>query len=164
KDDFGSNISTLFIRDCYLHLSEIIFGNVNIFRWRITGNPGIGKTFLGYYLLYQLAKQNRTIIYHQNGRSPILFSDKKVLTTNDTYNFRDYLGREEVWYIVDALEPMQCRAKTILVCSPQKKYYKMFDQLGIDIRYMPVWSLAELNLCRDNIRLFQHLTQKTVRE
>ncbi|CAG8537341.1 17384_t:CDS:10 [Acaulospora morrowiae] len=129
KDDFGSNISTLFIRDCYLHLSEIIFGNVNIFRWRITSNPGIGKTFL-----------------------------------DNIHDFKDYLGREEVWYIVDALEPMQCRAKIILICSPQKKYYKIFDQLGIDIRYMPVWSLTELNLCRDNIRIFQHLTRKTVRE
>ncbi|CAG8625466.1 7936_t:CDS:2, partial [Diversispora eburnea] len=55
----GSKISTLFIRECYLHLFKIIFENINVRRWRITGNPGIGKTFFGYYLLCQLAQQNK---------------------------------------------------------------------------------------------------------
>ena len=54
-DDDDNPISTIFIRDCYLDLHKVIFGN-NKSRWRITGNLGIGKTFFGYYLLYQIAK------------------------------------------------------------------------------------------------------------
>ncbi|CAB4424168.1 unnamed protein product [Rhizophagus irregularis] len=127
-DDYGNPISTIFIRDCYLDLSKIIFES-NRSRWRITGNPGIGKTFFGYYLLYIIAKANRTVIYHQHHRSPILFSEDKVYCSkvDNIHLFKDYLGKNDTWYIVDAREPMEFRGKTILVCSPQMTYYKTFD-------------------------------------
>ena len=69
--------------------------------------------------------------------------------------FKDFLGKKDVWYIVDAREPMEYRAKTILICSPQKIYYKMFDTLGIDVRFMPVWSPAEIDICRNKIDIKQ---------
>ncbi|GBB83342.1 hypothetical protein RclHR1_10070004 [Rhizophagus clarus] len=75
-DDIGNKLFTIFVRSCYDHLSRIIFAGINLRRWRISGNPGIGKTFLSCYLLYQLAKNNETVIYHQHGRSAILFSEK----------------------------------------------------------------------------------------
>ncbi|POG82845.1 hypothetical protein GLOIN_2v1469707 [Rhizophagus irregularis DAOM 181602=DAOM 197198] len=140
-DDYENPITTIFIRDCYLDLSKIIFES-NRSRWRITGNPGIGKTFFGYYLLYIIAKANGTVIYHQHHRSPILFSEDKVYC--------------------NAREPMEFRGKTILVCSPQTTYYKTFDSLGINVRYMPVWSLAEIDICRDKIDIFKHLTKEEV--
>ncbi|CAB4478973.1 unnamed protein product [Rhizophagus irregularis] len=163
-DDYGNPISTIFIRDCYLDLSKIIFES-NRSRWRITGNPGIGKTFFGYYLLYIIAKANRTVVYHQHHRSPILFSEDKVYCSkvDDIHLFKDYLGKNDTWYIVDAREPMEFRGKTILVCSPQMTYYKTFDSLGINVRYMPVWSLAEIDICRDKIDIFKHLTKEEVR-
>src|ERR1051325_4183888 len=46
--------STLFIRKCYDGLANVFF-NRDIGKLRITGDPGIGKTFFGYYLLYLLA-------------------------------------------------------------------------------------------------------------
>ncbi|CAG8749003.1 5369_t:CDS:2, partial [Acaulospora morrowiae] len=127
KDKQGSDISTLFICECYHHLSNIIFENENICRWHITGNPEIGKTFFGYYLLYLLSQQH-------------------------------YLGHEEVWYIVDGREPMEYVAKTILICSPQKRHYSSFDKLGTTIRYMPVWSWEEIEAC--SIKLFSSLPQE----
>ncbi|CAG8619216.1 16748_t:CDS:2, partial [Racocetra persica] len=92
KDEQGSNISTLFIRECYHHLSNIIFGNENV-RWRITGNPGIGKTFFGYYLLYLLSQQRKTVVYHKLDKSPILFSEEGVFshTEDNIHAFKDYL-------------------------------------------------------------------------
>ncbi|PKY50056.1 hypothetical protein RhiirA4_545678 [Rhizophagus irregularis] len=140
-DDYGNPISTIFIRDCYLDLSKIIFES-NRSRWRITGNPGIGKTFFGYYLLYIIAKANRTVIYHQHHRSPILFSEDKVYCSkvDNIHLFKDYLGKNDTWYIVDAREPMEFRGKTILVCSPQMTYYKT-----------------------DKIDIFKHLTKEEVR-
>ncbi|CAG8812090.1 24202_t:CDS:2, partial [Dentiscutata erythropus] len=101
KDEQGSNISTLFIRECYRHLSNLIFENENAHRWRITGNPGIGKTFFSYYLLYYLSQKQKTVVYHKHNKSPILFSEEGVFSSPDIYAFRDYLGNEEVWYIVD---------------------------------------------------------------
>ena len=43
--------STLLIRKCYGDLATVILDD-NVRRIRITGNPGIGKTYFGYYLLY----------------------------------------------------------------------------------------------------------------
>src|ERR1043166_1699296 len=102
-DDYSKPISTLFIRNCYLDLSEIIF-NSHGSRWRITGNPGIGKTFYGYYLLYLIAQENGTAIYHQHHRPPILFSKDTVCCSaeDNIHIFKDYLGKKDVWYIVDA--------------------------------------------------------------
>ncbi|PKK72240.1 hypothetical protein RhiirC2_777424 [Rhizophagus irregularis] len=132
-DDDGNKLSTIFIRRCYNDLSAgIISESINLRRWRITGNPGIGKTFLGYYLLYKFAEKNETVIYHQHGRSAILFSEKQVIS-GSVHEFRDYLGREDVWYIVDARKPKEYRAKTILICSPQVNYYKKFDDHGVKI-------------------------------
>ncbi|RIA91158.1 hypothetical protein C1645_822471 [Glomus cerebriforme] len=164
KDEQGSNISTLFIRECYKDLYKMISENNNVRRWRITGNPGIGKTFFGFYLLHFLAKQNKTVIYHKLKKSPMLFSENGVFSypEDNIHALKSYLANEEVWYIVDGREPMEYVAKTILVCSPQKSHYNQFDKLGVTIRYMPVWSWAEIDLCRD--MLFRNLTQGYVRE
>src|SRR6185312_3206361 len=47
--------SSLLIRRCYHHLVHVIFTDNVTRRWRITGTPGIGKTFFGYYLIFLLA-------------------------------------------------------------------------------------------------------------
>ncbi|CAG8616365.1 10466_t:CDS:2 [Gigaspora margarita] len=163
KDEQGSNISTLFIRECYHHLCNIIFESKKP-RWRITGNPGIGKTFFGFYLLYLLSQQRKTVVYHIHSKPPILFSEEGVFshTVDNIHAFQDYLANKEVWYIVDGREPMNYVAKTILICSPQKCYYRNFDKLGPTIRYMPVWSWEEIDACR--IKIFRYLTQEYVRK
>ncbi|CAG8614434.1 2086_t:CDS:2 [Paraglomus occultum] len=150
-------------RDVYYLLAKMN-KNENVRRWRITGNPGIGKTFFGYYLLYLLSQQRKTVVYHKLNRSPILFSEEGVFShaVDNIRAFKDYLGNEEVWYIVDGREPMEYVAKTILVCSPQKRHYSSFDKLGTTIRYMPVWSWEEIDACRT--KLFRNLTQEYVRK
>ncbi|PKY19858.1 hypothetical protein RhiirB3_496000 [Rhizophagus irregularis] len=142
----------------------MISKNNHVRRWRITGNPGIGKTFFGFYLLYFLAKQRKTVVYHKLKKPPMLFSENGVFSypEDNIHALKRYLANEEVWYIVDGREPMEYVAKTILICSPQKSHYSQFDKLGVTIRYMPVWSWAEIDLCRGI--LFRNLTQEHVRE
>ncbi|CAG8672141.1 42610_t:CDS:2, partial [Gigaspora margarita] len=93
KDEQGSNISTLFIREYYYHLCNIIFENENIHHWRITGNLGIGKTFFSYYLPYFLSQQHKTVVYHKLNKSLILFSEKGHV--DNIHTFKDYLGNKE---------------------------------------------------------------------
>ncbi|RIB06689.1 hypothetical protein C2G38_2007195 [Gigaspora rosea] len=145
----------LYIRKCYLHLADIIF-NEKINRCRITGNPGIGKTFFGYYLLYLLQKQNKTIVYHKARQYPILFNKQYTFRSDNIFDFNEYLDNTDVWYIVDGQPPLEVHAKTILFCSPQKQHYKEFDKMiGTSIRFMPAWSWNEINECR--IGIFNHL-------
>nr|CAG8542948.1 6905_t:CDS:2 [Entrophospora candida] len=81
----------------------------NLRRLRITGNPGVGKTFF-----------------------------------DNVYEFKDLPGKREAWYIVDSRKPSEFHAKMIVVCSPQKRYYHTFDNLGTVVRYVTVWSRAEI--------------------
>ncbi|CAG8840757.1 22424_t:CDS:2, partial [Gigaspora margarita] len=152
----------LYMRICYVHLADIVF-NENIRRCRITGNPGIGKTFYGFYLLYLLSKQNKTIVYHEAGQYPILFDNQHTFRSKDIYDLVEYLENPEVWYIVDGQPPFRFSAKTILLCSPQKQHYKEFDKMvGTTIRFMPVWSWNEINECR--IGMFNHLEEVKVED
>ncbi|GES74408.1 crinkler (CRN) family protein, putative [Rhizophagus clarus] len=169
QDEQGSNTNepnkpSLFVRRCYHDLYEMIFNNVKVRRWRISGNPGIGKTFFCFYLLYHLARTNQTVIYHRLKKPSILFSDDDVYSypEDNIHVFKDFLANKKVWYIVDGREPMDYVAKTILFCSPQKHYYDAYDKLNVAIRYMPVWTWKEVDNCRNE--LFSHLNQEYVWE
>ncbi|CAB5213573.1 unnamed protein product [Rhizophagus irregularis] len=74
--------STLLIRKCYRDLTPVVF-DTKIDKLRITGNPGIGKTYFGYYLLYLLALQDATIVYDNfNETRPIIFEGGKALVSD----------------------------------------------------------------------------------
>nr|CAG8661314.1 256_t:CDS:2 [Entrophospora candida] len=128
----------LYIRKCYDHLANIVF-NEKIHRCRITGNPGIGKTVFGFYLLYLLSKQNKTIVYHKACQYPILFN-KQHTFCSDISDFKGYLDNTDVWYIVYGQPPLQVHAKTILL----------------------LWSWNEVNKCR--ISMFNHLEEAKVED
>ncbi|CAG8500197.1 1494_t:CDS:2, partial [Ambispora leptoticha] len=155
--------NVLYIRKCYDHLANIVF-NEEIFRCRISGNPGIGKTFFGFYLFYLLSQKNKTIVYYNFSQTPILFNEQHTFRSSnlDVY-FEEYLRNRDVWYIVDGLQPRQVKAKTILLCSPQKRHYNEFDKfVGTTIRYMPVWSWDEVNECKSG--MFSHLDDNKIED
>jgi len=154
--------TVIYIRECYKHLANIVL-NEKIHRCRITGNPGIGKTFFGLYLLHLLSKQKKTIVYHQACQYPILFNKQHTFCSDNISDFKEYLDNTDVWYIVDGQPPLKVHAKTILLCSPQKQHYKEFDKMvGTTIRFMPVWSWNEVNECR--IGMFNHLEEAKVED
>jgi hypothetical protein len=124
--------SSLFIRKCYRDLKEIVLSK-KFKRLRITGNLGIGKTFLCYFLLYVFAQSNQTVVYHEVNRRPILFSGENVIVASDLFEFYNYLKDENVWYIVvDGHHPERYDCMTILICSPQKEHYVNFDKWRIN--------------------------------
>ncbi|GBB85990.1 hypothetical protein RclHR1_12420004 [Rhizophagus clarus] len=119
--------SALLIRNCYRDLQNVIF-NDKINKLRISGNPGIGKTYFGYYLLYLLATRNATIVYdNYTELDPIVFEGGKDAFIGNREMIRTYLQHPSVWYIVDGKEPKSVNAKTILICSPNIDHYKHFD-------------------------------------
>ncbi|PKK58121.1 hypothetical protein RhiirC2_796830, partial [Rhizophagus irregularis] len=143
--------SALKIRKCYRDLLSVVFDD-SINKLRITGNPGIGKTFFGYYLLYQLALKDATVVYDNfNEIDPIVFEGGKGAFTSDSVSIKSILKNKAVWYIVDGKEAKDVNAKTILICSPKRKHYKRFDKYHngvVTIRYMPIWNWKEIKNCR----------------
>ncbi|PKC15051.1 hypothetical protein RhiirA5_449417 [Rhizophagus irregularis] len=143
-------VSALKIRKCYRDLLSVVFDE-SINKLRITGNPSIGKTFFGYYLLYQLALQDATVVYdNYNETDPIVFEGEKGAFTSYSISIKTYLQNKDVWYIVDGKEPKNVNAKTILICSSRREHYKHFDEYSgtVAIRYMPTWSWKEIKSCR----------------
>ncbi|CAG8621273.1 9834_t:CDS:2, partial [Diversispora eburnea] len=64
----------------------------------------------------------------------ILFEQEKTFylhRTHDANKIGRYLDDSNVWHIVDGKKADEIDAKTILICSPMKYYYKGFDN---DIR------------------------------
>ncbi|GBC37201.2 DUF185-domain-containing protein [Rhizophagus irregularis DAOM 181602=DAOM 197198] len=136
--------STLLIRKCYRDLTPVVF-DTKIDKLRITGNPGIGKTYFGYYLLYLLALQDATIVYDNfNETRPIIFEGGKAL--------------------VNGKEPKEVNAKTILICSPKKDHYWNFAKYDgvVTVRFMPTWSLQEITKCRANDSTYQDMLDKAI--
>ncbi|CAB4441894.1 unnamed protein product [Rhizophagus irregularis] len=145
--------SALFIRKCYLDLKDVVFDD-KITKLRITGNPGIGKTYFGYYLLYLLAGLDVTVVYdNQKESNPIVFESGKNAFISNSEIIKPYLQNSKVWYIVDGKEPKSVDAKTILICSPKRNYYNKFDNYeGVVVaRFMPIWSWEEIKQCRKGL-------------
>lgn len=115
-------------------LSVVFDESIN--KLRITGNPSIGKTFFGYYLLYQLALQDATFVYdNYNETDPIVFEGEKGAFTSYSISIKTYLQNKDVWYIVDGKEPKNVNAKTILICSSRREHYKHLMSIVGQLQY-----------------------------
>jgi hypothetical protein len=127
----------------------------------ILGNPGIGKTYFGYVLLLHFARLGSTVVYESGkAKCRYLFSaDGIFIGTQD--DFRRYLDITTTLYIVDAFRPVDVAAKTILLSSPRREVWYKFSDDHCDIRYMPIWSYKEIDLCRG--ALFDHLLSAEVK-
>ncbi|GES93611.1 crinkler (CRN) family protein, putative [Rhizophagus clarus] len=97
---------------------EIVLKDI-IKNLRISGNPCIGKSFFGYFLINRLVKNNKTIVYDAVQTTVL---NKVVLLgqtieevrflENNSYNFATYIGVPKVWYIADGEKPQLSEAKT----------------------------------------------------
>ncbi|KAF0704419.1 hypothetical protein DYB28_008092 [Aphanomyces astaci] len=141
----------VYIRPCYPPLWKVCWKLIQDPKSPhlvILGNPGIGKTFFGIFILLQLARENKTVVY-ESGASMCryLFSGDTVVegTQND---FVAFLRLPTTYYIVDAVKPQKCQAMTILLTSPRHEVWFSFNNDNCDFRYMPVWTLDEILSCR----------------
>ena len=176
--------SSFFVRECYGQLYDVICderynveanteGAAWSSKWVITGNPGIGKTYFSAYLMWRLAQQGSTVVYEPAVVSKIATnSTNRYLLRPDgtvqvraagTEGFEDELNDPATWFIVDAHSAANTyAARIVIVTSPRHNVYHEFLK-GFDcrMRFMPVWTLDELMVCRE--RLYPSLTKERVK-
>ncbi|EGF77367.1 hypothetical protein BATDEDRAFT_27719 [Batrachochytrium dendrobatidis JAM81] len=155
--------SSIYIRPCYPKLFEkslSIVQSAGICRLIILGNPGIGKTYFGYFLLLHLARSGATVVYESFQEECLYLFTPNGVFKGDRRSFHNQLMSLSTFYIVDGMAPTVVNARTILVTSPRREIWYQFCKNSCDIRYMPVWSKEELHSCRS--MLFPTVPQELV--
>lgn len=147
--------SRMFVRECYSKLAEITIDIVaSGYNLVITGNPGIGKSYFLFFFMYFLCtreQQLTIVLFRHLEKRWYLFSKGTVLVAEKAHGqtaFRKYLDDPDTWYLVDTAQPLQVKAKTLLVSSPYVERYKEFRKTNAMIRFMPVWSKEDIDVCR----------------
>ncbi|KAF0774649.1 hypothetical protein AaE_001650 [Aphanomyces astaci] len=155
--------SQLFVRPCYPPLWKLCWKSIHdpLFpHLVILGNPGIGKTFFGFFILLQLARENKTVIYECGlSKSRYLFAGDTVVKGSQD-DFVGILDLPTTYYIVDAVRPLKCPAMTILLTKPIHEVWFEFNEDKCDFRYMPVWAWDEISKC--HTLLYSKLTLDVV--
>lgn len=68
KEVYVTKDKVLFVRDCYLDLFELVYAEVSLgYKCIVTGTPGIGKSFFGYYAIGRLLDAGFTVIHIDMG-------------------------------------------------------------------------------------------------
>uniref|UniRef100_A0AAV1TTW0 Crinkler effector protein N-terminal domain-containing protein n=1 Tax=Peronospora matthiolae TaxID=2874970 RepID=A0AAV1TTW0_9STRA len=144
--------SCMYVRHCYPQLWNVCLGALKrpeIHNLVILGNPGIGKTFFGYFILLHLARRNETVVFEPaRGEDRFLFCGGTAVAGSNT-DYKDVLNQSETFYVVDAIAPINYAAKTILLTSPRPKVWKAFHKDHCKRFYMPVWTEQEILQCRE---------------
>ena len=130
-------------------------------RFIYTGTPGIGKSVAGWYFMYELRRRygSKVDVVYQSERSgeQYLLKGSGEVWSSDTAHasFRELLARPSTVYLVDGKGVKEVEAPTFVFCSPNKKknYGEYRKARGVDVRYLPVWSLQQLLVAR---HLFYH--------
>ncbi|CAI2179918.1 15336_t:CDS:2, partial [Funneliformis geosporum] len=114
------NPSKIFIRKAYTDLFKEIKALIEshkYYRIVITGNPGIGKSYFLYYLLYELAKSGETVVLDSHDRDKCIVFKHAMVKLENIGNVGHILNEETNWYLVDTKKPLRYGAITILVSS-----------------------------------------------
>lgn len=160
KESIGSS---LYIRPCYPKLLETTLSIVESVETRhliILGNPGIGKTYFGYFLLLHLARSGATVVYESFLEGCLYLLSPDGVKEGSRKDFRPYLRSPTTFYVVDGMAPVDVDAKTILLSSLRREIWHQFSKNSCTLRYMPVWSKEELYSCRST--LFSSIPEELV--
>ena len=153
-------LEAIYVRKAYTEILSIIREDIAEFRRykafkksaiRITGTPGIGKSYFLGYVYHQLIKDNTVIARAGNHTILSRPGDKYVKISGEAVE--DYL-KDDVVFLVDpdtSYSPWPSDAVTILFVSPSKKCVGNFPRVTLRNCYMPPWHKDELKDCIEKL-------------
>ena len=97
--------------------------------------------------------QPDAIIVHMTGKLIYIFYPNKTVVHTSGISMIDIMDSEKNWIIADADLPpvigLNCRA--VIVTSPKMDKYNRYIKEGFQLRCMPVWDMAELQVVHTKI-------------
>jgi len=154
----------LYVRECYpalLNITEATWEKGK--RMIILGNPGIGKSYFGFFVILTLISRKQTIVYDNGSMKRRLLITQDGIAwapLNNWQVFGEYLDQKTTYYIVDAIAPPAVQAKTLLVTSPRKNIWHEFSKQNAAVHYMPIWTEEELLRCAPGFELDANLVKE----
>ena len=162
--------TSLYIREAYKHLHDIIWGRCPP-HVVVIGNPGTGKSLFAVYELYRALKEHKTVVFQS-------------VPARMTYLFRPGAGVEEFAY-----PDHPCLSKTgqtlllydagmggeeqysnicdriIIFSAPSKTRYRVLTKEGGAVMLlMPTWSWDEMEYCARSVESYSSLSMTLVHE
>jgi len=166
---------SLFIRTCYLPILRKIFDDFllpsSFRRIIVQGVPGIGKTCFLYYLLCDLIRKRKTVVFEDfTGLMFMVTSEGDIYEgTRNAHVFKAPLNDIDSYYLFNCggkpgiAVPSVVSALSIVASSPCADHTKEFVKAGsCSLYYMPMWELDELERCR--VKCNSKLTAELVTE
>eukprot|EP01124_Arcella_intermedia_P010864 TRINITY_DN17370_c0_g1_i9.p2 TRINITY_DN17370_c0_g1~~TRINITY_DN17370_c0_g1_i9.p2 ORF type:complete len:217 (+),score=22.75 TRINITY_DN17370_c0_g1_i9:376-1026(+) len=154
-----NSILDIYSRSCYYDMWDTIqnwskqkaIHNYYYHRFLVKGNPGIGKSYFLFWIMFQLLKRNTTVVYRVGTEWYLLNPSLGLYSRTNSTTAMQYLRNPAVYYLVDTISnPGEVDAFTILCASPRKTNYKEFEKYEDVIELiMPVWNRLEINLLYD---------------
>ena len=120
----------------------------------VSGNPGIGKSWFGLFVAHSLLTRSKppTIVWESRRSCLRFFIQGRAVLEGSLDDFKAELSKSDNWYLVDEAVspgPVHVAARTLVFSSPSRENYKNFlDAVAATIRYLPVWSWEEIDMCR----------------
>ena len=95
----GGECASLFIRDAYVKMGSQILKMVaeGVRNIVVTGIPGIGKSYFGLYLLWQLAIRGKTVIWQRSRTNNRYKFHGDSVETGELNSFGAELADPSVW-------------------------------------------------------------------
>ena len=145
----------VYVRKAYIDLFKIICDQFDFletnhdFAVRITGTPGVGKTFFLGYVLHRLMELRKFTVVAKVKRRAIIF-DHESGTCKEIFDNVDHYLKEGIIFLVDpdsSYTPAQTEAITVLFVPPTKVRVGDFSTRNLFSYYMPPWMEEELRDC-----------------
>lgn len=125
----------------------------------VLGQPGIGKSSFGLWLLAQLLRDGRTVVYSRNSSQRRLAMDHVIFhrgvafetDLDDIGPAKHLLSSRDVVHICDSCEPRQrSECHKVLITSPDPTVWSWFHEKDGAIKAVfPLYSDAELETLRE---------------
>ncbi|KAG5185611.1 hypothetical protein JKP88DRAFT_311660 [Tribonema minus] len=173
----SQRMDCIYVRQWYRRLYEHIVKLVKpeskrVRRVVVTGGPGTGKTYFGFYCLWQLCQAGKTVIY-QWGSDFYRFSGKSAeYGSENAFVSAGYFRDKDCWFLADPESHQSLRSDCLgitLVLHSRCFRNRVYDEFmkarrgrTAAVTYMSPWSLNELQKCR--ARKCPHLTRTEVED
>ena len=168
-----SHLSSLYTRQAYIDLDKLVHdlyqnrGNREIVRCNsvvITGTPGVGKSMFLIYEIDQARKRELDVVIQIGDFYGVFDSNRNVVSVSAA-EAKDHLRNPDCMYFFDPAFQSDIKLKLhrafTVVFSSNEDNYRCLNKSNYVLLYMPVWTLTELLICRQ--QCFAQYSEETVK-